>query len=47
MVFKRASGWLACTLIVAAAFTSSASAVKNGDPDLDLSWYETAATEPV
>lgn len=47
MVFKRASGWLACTLIVVAAFTGTASAVKNGEPDLDLSWYETAATEPV
>jgi len=41
------SGWLAYTLIIAAAFAGTASAVTTDIPDLDLSWYETAATEPV
>ncbi len=47
MILERTLGPLACTLIVAAAFAGTASAVKTGIPDLDLSWYETAATEPV
>ena len=47
MILKRGLGWLACTLIVAAAFGGAASAVTTDIPDPDLSYYETAATEPV
>lgn len=52
MNLKRGSGWLAWTLIVAAAFGGAAIggatfAVATDIPDLDLSYYQTAATEPV
>jgi len=47
MTLKNSLGWLACALIVAATFGGTASAVTTDIPDLDLSWYETAATEPV
>ena len=47
MTLKKSLGWLACTLIVAATFGGTASAVTTDIPDLDLSSYVTAATEPV
>ena len=47
MTLKKSLGWLACALIVVATFGGTASAVTTDVPDLDLSYYVTAATEPV